>query len=265
VLQGPQPDKKPQTASRGFYNVMALPIFDSIVVGIILISATLSSFRGFTREILAIISWIAAGFAAAFLYPYALPYAQQHIPNPTMALALAIVATFLLTLVSVSFFTSRVADGVAHSRIGALDRTLGLIFGTARGFLLCVLGFLFFTWFIGHDSRQPDWLKNARTRPLLETGSQAVENLWSSHLTQVLPSLDTAEGMLKKMAPLAATTLKAKEIGRGFKESEKTAVLKEEEDDHALESSGESTDQISESPAYGPSDRRRLERLIGGG
>src|SRR5579883_2308930 len=245
---------------------MAFPIFDSIVVGIVLVSATLSSFRGFTREVLAITSWVAAGFSAAFLYPYALPYAEKYVPNPTMALALAVVATFLLTLLGVSFMTSKIADGVAHSRIGALDRTLGLVFGTVRGFLLCVLGFLFFTWFLGHDSRQPDWLKSARTRPLLETGSQAVENIWSSHIAQVLPSLDGAEGVLKKIAPTGAMALKAKEIERGFKEAGKAAVLKDEENDTPSEFSGEPIEQHRESsPSYGTKDRRRLERLIGWG
>lgn len=235
---------------------MALPIFDSIVVGIVLISATLSSFRGFTREVLAITSWIAAGFAASFLYPYALPYAQNHIPNPVIALALAVVAIFLLTLIGVSFFTSKIADGVAHSRIGALDRTLGLVFGTARGFLLCILGFLFFTWFLGHNSRQPDWLRNARTRPLLESGSLTVESVWSAHIAHALPALDMAEGMLKKLAPT---------LEREFKNKENMPLLNAGEQDPESQFLSDSAVRPESSSAYETRDRRRLERLIGGG
>jgi membrane protein required for colicin V production len=234
---------------------MTLPIFDSIVIGIVLISATLSSFRGFTREVLAITSWIAAGFSAAFLYPYALPYAQNHIPNPIIALALAVIAIFLLTLISVSFFTSKIADGVAHSRIGALDRTLGLFFGTARGFFLCILGFLFFTWFLGHNSRQPDWLRNARTRPLLESGSLTVENFWAAHIAHALPALDMAEGILKKLAPT---------LERGIKDQGNMALLNAGEQDTESELSSDPVRHES-SPTYETHDRRRLERLIGGG
>jgi membrane protein required for colicin V production len=241
---------------------MAFPIFDSIVVGIILVSAALSSFRGFTREILAITSWIAAGLSAAFLYPYGVPYAQQHVPNPTLALALAILSIFLLTLIGVSFMTSKIADGVAQSRIGALDRTLGLVFGTVRGFLICTLGFLFFTWFLGHDSRQPDWLRSSRTRPLLETSSSALGTVWSLYIAQVLPSLTVAEGLFKTLTPIPQ-----KNIGQLYNSSAprgKNNAREEFEEEVEFEEQSYNL-QPEKSQAYGTGDRRRLERLIGGG
>ena len=40
---------------------------------------------------------------------------------------------FLLTLIIVSIITVRISDKILDSRIGALDRTLGFLFGLARG------------------------------------------------------------------------------------------------------------------------------------
>ena len=39
-------------------------VLDLIVIGIVLLSALLASVRGFTREVLAIASWVIAAFAA---------------------------------------------------------------------------------------------------------------------------------------------------------------------------------------------------------
>jgi membrane protein required for colicin V production len=76
---------------------------------------------------------------------------------------------FFATLIVVSLFTVRLSDAILDSKIGALDRTLGFVFGVARGFLLAVVGFAIFNWLVS-DKQQPEWVKNAKTRPVL-TGS----------------------------------------------------------------------------------------------
>ena len=45
-------------------------------------------------------------------------------------------AVFFVTLIIVSLFTVRLSDAILDSKIGALDRSLGFVFGAARGFLL---------------------------------------------------------------------------------------------------------------------------------
>lgn len=153
---------------------MPVTILDLVVLGVVVISALLAAVRGFTREVLAIGSWIAAAVAAWVLHPQLLPFIQQHIPNKTAALVAAIAAIFLVTLIVVSLITARISDFVLDSRIGALDRTLGFIFGGARGLLLCVIGYMFFTSLVPEKS-QPVWARDARTKPILqETGRSLV-------------------------------------------------------------------------------------------
>ena len=48
---------------------------------------------------------------------------------------------FLVTLLIVSVITVRISDMILDSRIGALDRTLGFLFGLGRGLIIVVVAF----------------------------------------------------------------------------------------------------------------------------
>jgi membrane protein required for colicin V production len=156
---------------------MPVTILDLVVIGVILISALLAAVRGLTREVLAIASWVAAAAVAWIFHPQLLPVAKQYIPNDTIALIAAIAALFLGTLIVVSLVTARVSDFVLDSRIGALDRTLGFVFGAGRGLLLAVIGYLFFAALMG-DKNLPVWARDARAKPMLEeTGRSLIAML----------------------------------------------------------------------------------------
>ena len=135
---------------------------------IILISALLAMLRGFTREVLAIASWIAAAAAGAYLYPYLLPYIKPYIGKEPWASVASATAIFFLALILVSIITVNLSDAVLDSKVGAIDRSLGFLFGAARGFVLCVIAFVFFTM-LDPVEKQPEWVKSARMRPLLQS------------------------------------------------------------------------------------------------
>ena len=147
------------------------------VIGVILVSALLSLMRGFTREVLAIASWAAAAAAAYYFYPYVMPYVEPHIHKPVVAQAVSAAAVFFVTLIIVSLFTVRLSDAILDSKIGALDRSLGFLFGAARGFLLAVIAFSIFNWLVA-EKQQPDWVMAAKTRPaLVETADKIIAML----------------------------------------------------------------------------------------
>ena len=54
------------------------------VIGVVLVSAILSLMRGFTREVLAIGSWVAAAAAAYYLHPFVAPYLAPYIHKPVV-------------------------------------------------------------------------------------------------------------------------------------------------------------------------------------
>src|SRR5579863_518808 len=161
------------------------------LIAIILVSALLSMVRGFTREILAIGSWAAAAAAAYFFYPYLLPYITPYIHKDPLPQAISAAVVFFATLIVVSVLTVRISDAILDSKVGALDRSLGFLFGAARGFLLGVVAFAIFNWLVA-DKQQPEWVKDAKTRPFLQQTAQ-----W---IVQWLPddAERTIEGWLKK-------------------------------------------------------------------
>jgi len=151
---------------------MPFSILDLVVLGVVVISALLAAVRGFTRETLSITAWALAIAAAWYLHPQALPVAKQYINSNTVALVASIGGIFILTLIIVSIITVKISDLILDSRIGALDRTLGFLFGAARGFLICVIGWVMLNWLL--QGKNPAWAEAARTRPALESTGESL-------------------------------------------------------------------------------------------
>ena len=141
---------------------MPITILDGIVIGVALFSAVLAMVRGFSREVLSVASWVGAAAAAYFLYPLLLPYAKDYTTSDTVAIVGSAAAVFILALIVISFITMRIADFIIDSRIGALDRTLGFLFGAARGVLIVVVAMLFFNWLVP-IAQQPVWVTGAKS------------------------------------------------------------------------------------------------------
>lgn len=164
---------------------MDITYLDGILIGVMLISALLAMVRGFVREVLSIASWVAAAVAAVSLYPMIMPYTAQVINNAQIALIAAVGIVFLVTLAIASFITIKISDLILDSTIGALDRTLGFVFGAARGFLIVVVGTAFVNWLAPEE--QYSWIANAKSKPLLDGAANS--------LVQQLPD-DGAERLI---------------------------------------------------------------------
>ncbi|RWM83859.1 MAG: CvpA family protein [Mesorhizobium sp.] len=154
---------------------MPITLLDGILVGFTLVSAMLAMVRGFSREILSVVSWIAAAAAAFFFYQPVLPYVQPYVENEKIAMVVAAGIVFIVALIVVSVITMRLADWIIDSRVGALDRTLGFLYGAARGILVVAVALLFFSWLAG--PKAPGWVANAKSRPLLESIGAKLESL----------------------------------------------------------------------------------------
>jgi membrane protein required for colicin V production len=166
---------------------MPFSVLDLVVIGIVLISALLAAVRGFTREVLAIGAWVVAAAAAWYLHPAALPIAQQYIHSNTVALIATIGGIFVITLIIVSIITVQISDLILDSRIGALDRTLGLFFGAARGFLICVIGWALLSWLF--QGQNPEWAAASRTRPAMENTRDSIIAMLPENMEAMIQNL----------------------------------------------------------------------------
>ena len=77
------------------------------------------------------------------------------------------VAIFFVTLLVVAVITIKISDTVLDSRIGALDRTLGFLFGLGRGLVIMVVAFVFVAWLVP-EKAQPKWITEAKSHAYLE-------------------------------------------------------------------------------------------------
>ena len=150
-------------------------VFTGVDVGVavlVLISAVLATARGFTREVLSLATWAGSAAIAAYMYFYHRDIAEKYIDNQLIATGVTVVGTFLVALIVLHLLTMWIGDMVVDSRVGPLDRTLGFVFGAARGVLICIVLAVFANFLLGTDSdKTPPMLKDAKSYPpLLSAG-----------------------------------------------------------------------------------------------
>lgn len=162
---------------------------DIFLIVVMLVSGLLAMVRGFMREILSIAAWAAAAAVTIYFYARLLPFAKQYFNNDYVAAGATIGGLFLGTLIIVSVLTVRISDKILDSRIGALDRTLGFLFGLARGLIIVVVAFIFFDWLVPQKS-QPEAVRSARSRVVLQSTGDWLKSL--------LPE-DPEDTILKKL------------------------------------------------------------------
>ena len=157
-------------------------VFTGVDVGVavlVLISAILATARGFTREILSLATWAGSAAIAAYMYFYHSDLAAKYIDNQLIATGVTVIGTFLVSLIVLHLLTMWIGDLVVDSRVGPLDRTLGFIFGAARGVLICIVAIVFANFFLGPEQEKlPPMLKDAKSfPPLLSAGDYLISLL----------------------------------------------------------------------------------------
>lgn len=171
-----------------------ITLFDGILIGLMLVSGLLAMIRGFSREVLSVASWAVAALAALYFYKRLSPLAAQYTisitDNKTVPDIAAAGVIFIITLIVVSLITMKIADFIVDSKVGPLDRTLGFVFGAARGALLVVVGLLFFNWLVPNN--QPGWVANAKSKPMLESIGDGI--------VQLLPD-DPEKSIIDRLKP----------------------------------------------------------------
>jgi membrane protein required for colicin V production len=142
-----------------------LTAFDVGVGVLVLISAILATARGLTREVLSLATWAGSAAIAAYMYFNHLSLARGYIDEPIVADVVTVVGSFIIALIVLHLITMRIADFVVDSKIGPLDRTLGFIFGVARGVLISVVVVVFGLWLM--QNNLPTWASESRSLPIL--------------------------------------------------------------------------------------------------
>lgn len=175
---------------------MTITLLDVILLAVMGLSAVLAMVRGFTREALSIAAWVAAAVATWYFFEPARDLAREHIKfHPQQLVDVGAAATiFIVVLLLVSFITMKISDAILDSRIGPVDRLLGFAFGAARGLLLVVVAFMFFTWLVP-EKGQPEWVRTASSKVVLkDAGDKLLAMLPEDPESTILQKLKRRDG-----------------------------------------------------------------------
>lgn len=152
-------------------------LIDILVALIIIVSALLAFGRGAAREVLGIGAWVGAGVATFFAFPHARPIARELITSSTLiADVVAGLAVFVVVLIMLTIVNQLISGRIQRSRGGALDRTLGFIFGILRGAALVCIAYMLFGSVV-QQSDWPPWVDEARTLPYIKQGVAALREV----------------------------------------------------------------------------------------
>ena len=245
---------------------------DLAVLGIIVLSAIFAFARGFVREALSIIAWVGAG--AVTLYGFNWVYAQVDpmVHNALLSQLIAGLGLFFGSLIVLTILTGIVARMVRATGLSPVDRTLGFIFGLARGAVLVCLAYLLLDIAVPKDDR-PSWIREAKVEPYIHEGADVLRGFLPESLKS--KSAAAAEELIRKIDPKGAAATEAEKAMRALQTPTATppanptaapspppaagAAPKPE----SAPAAGASKPDSAPGRNYRPAEQRQLDRLIG--
>ena len=150
--------------------------FDLFALLILFASGVMALMRGFVREALTVTAFVAAALASLWTRPVFAGLFQGLTGSALMANLIAITLVFIVVYLAVSFVTNSLQKNVKSGEdVTTINRTLGFVFGVARGLVL--LGLLVLVFKSAMPGAQPPWLTQARVYPLADTTAQLLSHL----------------------------------------------------------------------------------------
>jgi membrane protein required for colicin V production len=210
------------------------------VLGVVVLSAIFAFARGFVRETLSIVAWVGAAAITYFAFSRVYAAVAHFVATPLLADLVAGAGLFVISLIALTILTSYLARFVQSTALSPIDRTLGLIFGLARGVVLVSLAYLVLDISLPLNDR-PIWLNQAKSQPFLVHGAEL--------LRSVLP-----EGLQVKSAAAADDAQRALERASDAQKAMRALSTP------AAPSSAKAGQE--QAPAYKANDRREMDRLI---
>ncbi len=143
---------------------------DLVVLAVLLLSALIGLMRGFVREALGLIAWVAAAILAERLYGQLLPFFRRMIGDDAVADPVAFLVVFAVLLIAFLLIAGAVGTLVRGSLLGGIDRMAGFAFGLLRGFAVLVIAYLMVAPLLP-VSEWPLVVRDSRSLPYVDRGA----------------------------------------------------------------------------------------------
>lgn len=121
---------------------------DWIIALVLGFSALISLLRGFVKEALSLLTWVAAFIVAVSLGPRLAHLLSEWFSNDTLRLIVAFLGLFLGTLLVGGMLNSLIVSLIAKIGLSPVDRLLGSVFGVLRGSILILAVLIILPMFV---------------------------------------------------------------------------------------------------------------------
>jgi membrane protein required for colicin V production len=174
--------------------------FDIIVLLVVAVAAAGGFLRGFVQEVLSLLAWAVAILAIHNLHTPLYDWLLPKVGNPAGSATLAFAVLLLIPYAGMKLIAGRMGDKSRSSLLGPIDRVLGFGFGAIKGAIVVTCAFALLV--LGYDAAwgvagRPDWIKQARTYPLVNASADALVKLIEDRNAEVAHK-DTAIRDLKR-------------------------------------------------------------------
>lgn len=150
-------------------------MLDLAVLAVVVLSAIFAFARGFVREALSILAWAGAALITYFSFGSVYQILARAIHTPLLAYVVDGAGVFILSLIVLTIVTGYLARFVRFGALSPIDRTLGLLFGIARGIAVVCLAYLLLDISVPRKDR-PLWINEARSTPFLAEGADLLRD-----------------------------------------------------------------------------------------
>lgn len=171
---------------------------DLAVVAVAVVSGLLGLARGFVRESLGVGAWVGAGFVAVKAAPLVQDRFAGWLGSADLASPVAHGAIFVGTLILFSLLAGWVASLAQAAGLGAVDRSLGAMFGVLRGYALVVLVYVL-AGFLQPAAKWPDVVRAARLLGYVADSAAWVTAQLPANFRPTLPSVTTEGPSLPRL------------------------------------------------------------------
>lgn len=187
---------------------LQMNLFDAIVLGVLFLSALISFFRGFIRELLSLLAWVGAAFITLHFVVRVAEFIEPYVQKPMVAAIFATLGTYFVTLTVISLLGSVLVRYLkSGTDVGAFDNIMGLFFGVVKGALIIALGYFLTSVVLGPNKEEyPEWITTANSLPAVEKGTKVLVGMMPEYLKEITTyAQQEEEGGFDTGAPLEHT------------------------------------------------------------
>ncbi len=170
---------------------------DVVILIITAISALIALCRGLIKEVLSIIGWILAAILVMYLLPVLTPFANKYIASTTMSSIVTGLLILIVFYVVWLLSTDKMIGKIRTSKLSALDRMLGLLFGILRAALFVILFNILMSWMLPEESKS-DIFEQSRYYQLAGKFAEPIESLIPEDTVDLLKSEGAKVGLGKQ-------------------------------------------------------------------